>query len=82
MDYFIGSIVLFPYNFIPMGWLPCNGQELQVNQGQNQILFSLIGFNFGGNGTTTFKLPNLQGAEPIPNTKYYICMEGIYPPRS
>lgn len=79
MDYFLGQIVIFPYNFVPMGWLLCNGQTLQVQQ--NTALFSLIGNKFGGNGTSTFCVPNLQGAEAVPGTAYYICVSGIYPTR-
>lgn len=80
MDYILGSIVLFPFNFTPFGWLPCNGQTLQI--AQNQALYSLIGATFGGNGSTTFNLPNLQGAEPLPQMKYFICMSGLYPERA
>lgn len=79
MDYILGSIVLFPFNFTPMDWMPCKGQTLQV--AQYQAVFSLIGYTYGGNGTTTFNLPNLQGAEPIPNMGYFICMAGLYPER-
>jgi microcystin-dependent protein len=79
MDYYIGQIAIFPYNFVPMGWMLCNGQQLAVMQ--NQALFSLIGIKFGGNGQTNFNLPNLQGAECLPGTGYYICISGIYPVR-
>ena len=48
MDYFLGQIELFPYGFVPMGWLLCNGQILQIQQ--YSALFSLIGNKFGGNG--------------------------------
>lgn len=79
MDYYIGGIVLFPYGFAPMGWLLCDGTVLNVNQ--YQALYSLLGPRFGGNGSTTFALPNLMGAEPIPGMNYYIAYEGIYPSR-
>jgi microcystin-dependent protein len=79
MDYFLGNIVLFPYSFTPYGWLLCNGQILQINQ--NTALFSLIGTTYGGNGTTTFAVPNMLGLEPAPGTGYYICVSGIYPTR-
>lgn len=80
MDTFIGTIMLFPYNFVPRDWLACEGQVLNVNQ--YQALYSLIGQYFpGGNGSTTFALPNLRGAEPVPNTKYCIAMAGLYPER-
>ncbi len=80
MDYLVGSIVLFPYSFTPYGWLPCEGQALAINQ--NQALYSLIGITYGGDGKTTFNVPNLKGAEPMPFMKYYIAAIGIYPTRS
>ena len=58
-EQFIGQIDLFSFGFAPKGWAPCNGQLLAINQ--NQALFSLLGTTYGGNGTTTFALPNLQG---------------------
>lgn len=78
MDPFLGEILLFPYDFAPENWAFCQGQILPINQ--NQALFALLGTKFGGNGTTTFALPNLQGAEPIPGTAYCIALEGIFPP--
>lgn len=80
MDTFIGTIQLFPYNFVPLNWAKCEGQLLEI--GQYQALFSLLGTKFGGDGRSTFGLPNLQGAEPIPGMEYYIALEGIYPQRS
>jgi microcystin-dependent protein len=79
MDYLLGQIVLFPYSFVPYGWARCQGQLIQVNQ--NQALYSLIGTKFGGDGYSTFALPNLEGAEPLPGMAYYICLQGIYPQR-
>lgn len=58
-DPYIGEIRLVAFNFAPEGWLLCQGQELQVNQ--YQALFSLLSFTYGGNGSTTFKLPDLRG---------------------
>lgn len=63
MDSFIGSIILFAGNFAPQGWLLCQGQLLPVNQ--NQALFSILGNRYGGNGTTTFALPDLRGRAPV-----------------
>ena len=80
MDPFLGEIELFPYTFTPMGWLSCEGQTLNVIQ--NTALFSLIGNRYGGDGKTTFCLPNLLGTEPVPNMKYYIATMGYYPTRS
>jgi len=59
MDPFIGQIQAFGFNFAPRGWAVCNGQLLPISQ--NQALFSLLGTTYGGNGTTNFALPNLQG---------------------
>jgi microcystin-dependent protein len=60
---FLSEIRLFSFNFAPRGWALCNGQLLPINQ--NQALFSLLGTTYGGNGQTTFALPNLQGRVPI-----------------
>jgi microcystin-dependent protein len=60
---FIGEILLVPYNFAPKGWAFCNGQLLPISQ--NTALFSLLGTTYGGNGITTFALPDLQGRSPI-----------------
>jgi microcystin-dependent protein len=62
-DPFLGEIKLVPYGFEPKGWAYCDGRELPINQ--NQALFALLGTNFGGNGTTTFRLPDLRGRVPI-----------------
>jgi microcystin-dependent protein len=56
-------IILVPYNFAPSGWAFCNGQLLPINQ--NQALFALLGTQYGGDGQTTFALPNLQGRVPV-----------------
>jgi len=56
---FLGEIRLFPYNFAPRGWAFCNGQLLSISQ--NIALFSLLGTTYGGNGQTTFGLPDLRG---------------------
>jgi microcystin-dependent protein len=79
MDFYIGTIQLFPYNFVPMYWQLCNGVLLQIMQ--NQALFSLVGTTFGGDGRTTFALPNLTGTSPVPGMEYYIALTGIYPSR-
>jgi microcystin-dependent protein len=62
-DPFVAEIRLFPFNFAPKGWAFCNGQLLPI--AQNTALFSLLGTNYGGDGRTTFGLPNLQGASPV-----------------
>jgi microcystin-dependent protein len=60
---FLSEIRLFSFNFAPKGWALCNGQLLPINQ--NQPLFALLGTTYGGNGQTTFALPNLRGRTPI-----------------
>ena len=60
---YIAEIRIFSFNFAPKGWAQCNGQLLPINQ--NQALFSLLGTTYGGNGQTTFALPNLQGRIPV-----------------
>jgi microcystin-dependent protein len=60
---FIGSIVLFCGNFAPKGWATCDGQLLSI--AQNTALFSILGTTFGGNGQTTFALPDLRGRVPL-----------------
>jgi microcystin-dependent protein len=62
-DQFVGEIRIFPFNFAPKGWAMCNGQLLPISQ--NTALFSLLGTQFGGNGTSNFALPNLQGCVGI-----------------
>jgi microcystin-dependent protein len=62
-DNFIGEIRAFPFNFAPAGWALCAGQLLPISG--NTALFSLLGTNFGGNGTSNFGLPNLQGAVAV-----------------
>lgn len=56
---FLGQIAFVPYNKAPNGWADCNGQLLSI--AQNQALFSLLGTTYGGNGTTTFALPDMRG---------------------
>jgi microcystin-dependent protein len=60
---FIGELKLIGFSYPPKGWAFCNGQILSINQ--NQALFSLLGTYFGGNGQTTFALPDLRGRIPM-----------------
>jgi microcystin-dependent protein len=62
-DPFLSEIRMFSFSFAPRGWALCNGQLLPINQ--NQALFALVGTTYGGNGQTTFALPNLQGSVPL-----------------
>lgn len=59
MTPFMGEIKIISWNFAPKGWAFCNGQFLPINQ--NQALFSILGTQFGGNGQTTFALPDFRG---------------------
>ena len=63
MDPILGTIILFAGNFAPQGWALCNGQLLPINQ--NAALFSILGTTYGGNGQTTFALPDLRGRVPV-----------------
>jgi microcystin-dependent protein len=60
---YLSEIRIFSFNFPPKGWALCNGQILPINQ--NQALFALLGTTYGGNGVSTFALPNLQGSMPV-----------------
>lgn len=59
-DPFVAEIRIFPFNFAPKGWALCDGQLLPISQ--NTALFSLLGTTYGGDGKSTFALPNLQGS--------------------
>lgn len=63
MEPFIGQILIWPINFAPANWAFCNGQLIAIND--NQALFSLIGAQYGGDGRTTFALPDLRGRMPV-----------------
>lgn len=60
---YIGEIRAVSFNFAPKGWSGCNGQLLAIQS--NQALFSLLGVNFGGNGSTNFALPDMRGRTPV-----------------
>jgi len=62
-DPFVAEIRIFPFNFAPKGWAWCNGQLLPLSQ--NTALFSLLGTTYGGDGKSTFALPDLQGRAPM-----------------
>ncbi len=79
----IGSLLLVAYDFVPTGWLLCNGQMLTI--AQNAALFSLLGSRYGGDGTTTFAVPNMNrfpmtSANGAP-LSWIICIEGTFPSR-
>jgi len=62
-DPFVAEIRIFPFNFAPQGWAFCDGQLMPLSQ--NTALFSLLGTTYGGDGKSTFALPNLQGRAPM-----------------
>lgn len=62
-SFYLGQITMFGFGFAPKGWAMCNGQTMAINQ--NAALFALLGTSYGGNGVTTFLLPNLQAALPV-----------------
>ena len=73
---YIGQVLIVSFNYAPRGWALCDGQLLPINQ--NQALFSLIGTNYGGNGTSNYALPNLASAAPN-GMLYIICFTGTFP---
>jgi microcystin-dependent protein len=62
-DQYLGEIRMVGFNFAPIGWALCNGQTLSISA--NNALFALLGTTYGGNGTTNFNLPDLQGRLPL-----------------
>ena len=93
MEEYIGTIIQFGFNFAPRGWQVCHGQVFAISS--NTALFSLLGTTFGGNGVTTFNIPDLRVKKEdgsyyqfgeimsngLPYIDSYICFEGIYPAR-
>lgn len=85
MEEYLGDIKLFAGTFCPKGYKFCEGQTISISE--NQALFSVLGSQYGGDGKTTFNLPNLssQLMSKSGNTfvymKYIICTEGLYPAR-
>src|ERR1700704_1029164 len=63
MDPFVAEIRIYPFNFAPKGWAFCDGQILPLSQ--NTALFSLLGTTYGGDGKSTFALPDMQGNVPM-----------------
>ena len=70
-DFFLGEIKLLPYNWAPKYWTLCAGQLLPINS--NQALFSLLGTTYGGDGVTTFALPDLRGRVPVHPNVMRVC---------
>ena len=84
-DAFLGSLLLVPYTgWAPLGWALCNGAMLPISQ--NTALFSLIGTTFGGDGISTFALPNMNGDNGMKDASgaplyWVIAIQGIFPQR-
>ena len=94
MEPYIGEICQYPYSFAPKGWALCHGQVMPISQ--NQALFSLLGTTYGGDGRTTFNLPDLRLKDTNGNViqlqvgdvhegkvymEYSIALQGLYPER-
>ena len=94
MEAYIGTIMQFPWNWGINGWALCDGRLLSISQ--YSALFSLLGTNFGGDGRTTFALPDLRPKDAngdvlnlnigelyngVPYLAYHIALVGIYPAR-
>lgn len=76
---YISQITIFAGNFAPRGWAYCEGQLLPI--AQYDQLFKVIGTKYGGDGKTTFALPNLKEAEKaLGGARYIIAIQGLYPP--
>jgi len=76
MDSMLATIMYFAGNFVPDGWLQCDGSTLKIQE--NTALYSLLGNRFGGDGIHTFSLPKIADLNGV---KAIICVNGIYPPR-
>ncbi|MEM6664308.1 MAG: tail fiber protein [Pseudomonadota bacterium] len=79
-EYYIGQVLLVGYSFCPRDTAEAKGQLLPINT--FQTLFALYGTTFGGDGRTTFGLPNLDGKAPTSGQRYCVVLQGIFPSRS
>ena len=86
MEPILGQIQLFAFGWAPTDWMPCQGQVLPIEE--NAALFSLLGTTYGGDGRTTFALPDLRGHTPSSSSEspdegmsYCIAVVGVYPSR-
>ena len=77
MNPLLGEIIMFCGNFAPVGWAICEGQILPI--AQNPALFSVLGTTFGGNGTTTFALPDFRDKSTCARRDVYHCASGCLP---
>ncbi len=79
-DAFLGEVRAMPFGFAPNGWTPCQGQLLPMEQ--DPALFSLLGTTYGGDGKSTFALPNIPPLQGNNGTlQYCIAVQGLYPTR-
>ena len=78
-DQLLGSLLLVPYDFVPVHYAACQGQILPIQS--NLALFSLLGTRFGGDGQNTFGLPDMRKHNPIHGLSYVIATRGLYPMR-
>lgn len=76
-DPMIGEVILFAGSFAPRGWEFCDGKLLAISQ--NTALFSILGTQYGGDGRTTFALPDLEDNSSV---RYIIAVRGVYPSRN
>lgn len=79
---FLGEVATFAFNFCPLGWAEANGQLLQI--AQNSALFNLLGTQYGGDGVTTFALPNAKAAVTLTTgatLTQCVSLQGIFPSR-
>ncbi|PLT48166.1 Microcystin dependent protein [Paenibacillus pasadenensis] len=75
----LGQVALFATDFAPRGWTYCDGRLLSIQS--NTALFSLLGTNYGGDGKSTFALPDLRDEDPMGGVGYYIAVRGAFPNR-
>ena len=78
MEGYIGQVILFAGNFAPKGWHFCDGQLMRIQS--HEVLFSILGCMYGGDGQSSFGLPKID--PPTPNLQYIICIDGTYPCRN
>lgn len=76
MNFHIGEILLVAFEFAPRGFMVCNGQILSIQN--NTALFSILGTTYGGNGSSTFAIPNMTAPTGL---LYLICISGVFPSR-
>jgi microcystin-dependent protein len=80
METLVGTIALFPFPYTPVGWVECNGQMLSIHR--NSVLYSTIGNIYGGDGNSTFAVPDLREKVPGKDLRYCIAVQGAYPDRA